>query len=486
MTYYELLQVRITAKRLEIEAAYKKAISIYHPDKYPGNAEFAEDMVRSLNAAFNILSDNEKRKNYDEWLNSQAEELYASREKKSKNRKAMQKIDYIDRLIESLRTFFKGLNDYKERKQLFIATFFVIFVILALSPVQDSIQSIFKQGLLGETTQYGKTFNVKVSAICSPKKIVADANSDGFFSYSDLPQLLNNLYLNTGKFISRELADSKVGIFLEIRGNSCNSAVVIVITSLVWMIITTIILYASYIFLEFLRLILGALFFKKISQIPQGIFLRSLYRLTLSKKFNSSWIIYISAALLLLGIFNYIKFHNFGPNPNKIEAPGKGSAKLENPSLGKRDAKDKKNQPDTSDYYFLALNLVNEVRAKGVDCGDRYFPSTSPLRLNDALINAARIHATNMAEMHFFSHTGLDGKSSSTRISEQGYRWSISGENIAAGQSSIKEAVNSWIKSAGHCANLMNPRFTEMGISKASSNDSKFKLYWVQTLAAPM
>jgi uncharacterized protein YkwD len=210
----------------------------------------------------------------------------------------------------------------------------------------------------------------------------------------------------------------------------------------------------------------------------------SVYFRVLPKAFNSARIRYIVYIFVALGIFNYFKFNNFALNHNKIEAPGKGS-RVENPSFGKQVPNEKKNQPDTSDYAFLALNLVNEVRARGVDCGGKYFQGTSPLRLNDALINAARIHALNMAEMHFFSHTGMDGKSSSTRISEQGYRWSVAGENIAAGQSSIKEAVNSWVKSPGHCANLMDPRFTEMGISKANSNGSKYRLYWVQTFATP-
>jgi uncharacterized protein YkwD len=238
--------------------------------------------------------------------------------------------------------------------------------------------------------------------------------------------------------------------------------------------------------LELFKRIIWTLFFEKLKQIPSKNILRAIYLITFSRKFNLLWIRYILFFFIALGIFNYFKFYNVGKPQNKLEAPGKNSLKANTPLFGKGQQNTEINQGDISDYHFLALNLVNEVRSKGIYCGGKYFPSTSPLKLNDPLTNAAKLHATNMAEMNYFSHVGLDGKTLSTRVSEQGYRWSIVGENIAAGQSSIGEAVNSWIKSTGHCTNLMDPRFTEMGVSKASSsNSNKFKLYWVQTLAAP-
>jgi len=58
------------------------------------------------------------------------------------------------------------------------------------------------------------------------------------------------------------------------------------------------------------------------------------------------------------------------------------------------------------------------------------------------------------------------------------------GENIAKGQKSVAEAVNDWFRSPGHCANIMNPNFTEMGIDYfVSKGGSK---YWVQVLGSPM
>jgi len=49
------------------------------------------------------------------------------------------------------------------------------------------------------------------------------------------------------------------------------------------------------------------------------------------------------------------------------------------------------------------------------------------------------------------------------RAKAAGYRGRQIGENIAAGQSSPNKAMASWLASPGHCANLMNPMFTQVG-----------------------
>lgn len=42
-----------------------------------------------------------------------------------------------------------------------------------------------------------------------------------------------------------------------------------------------------------------------------------------------------------------------------------------------------------------------------------------------------------------------------------------------------------WIKSPEHCANLMNPAFTEMGVAFAIDRKSELGVYWTQEFAAP-
>jgi curved DNA-binding protein CbpA len=69
--YYEILEVAHSATAGEIKIAYRKLASTYHPDKYPENTKFAEDMMKHINAAFGVLSDSNKRDQYDAWLKSQ-------------------------------------------------------------------------------------------------------------------------------------------------------------------------------------------------------------------------------------------------------------------------------------------------------------------------------------------------------------------------------------------------------------------------------
>lgn len=65
MTYYEILGVKRNASSAEIKDAYKKLIKKYHPDLYNGDKEFAEKKAKEINVAYDVLSSEEKRKEYD-------------------------------------------------------------------------------------------------------------------------------------------------------------------------------------------------------------------------------------------------------------------------------------------------------------------------------------------------------------------------------------------------------------------------------------
>ena len=59
------------------------------------------------------------------------------------------------------------------------------------------------------------------------------------------------------------------------------------------------------------------------------------------------------------------------------------------------------------------------------------------------------------------------------------------GENIAAGQSSPGKAMAGWLASPGHCANLMNPMFTQVGAAYAADARSDEGVYWTMLFGAP-
>jgi uncharacterized protein YkwD len=137
----------------------------------------------------------------------------------------------------------------------------------------------------------------------------------------------------------------------------------------------------------------------------------------------------------------------------------------------------KRNDYDDS-FKQEFLSLINHTRAKGCNCGNTYMPPAPPMVWNDDLEQAATGHAKEMAKRNYFSHTSKDGRSMNTRIITAGYLFKgfksfMIGENIAFGQTSIEEVMEGWFKSEGHCKNLMNPGFKEVGVAE-------YKRYWVQ------
>jgi uncharacterized protein YkwD len=132
-----------------------------------------------------------------------------------------------------------------------------------------------------------------------------------------------------------------------------------------------------------------------------------------------------------------------------------------------------------------ALQLVNEVRARGTRCGERSFAPAPPVRLSGALAGVALGHAADMAQHNYFEHEDLAGRSPADRVRAVGYQEKLVGENIAYGPKTADEVVQGWLDSPGHCENIMDPRFAEMGIAYAAGRASKRGLYWVQVLADP-
>ena len=109
--------------------------------------------------------------------------------------------------------------------------------------------------------------------------------------------------------------------------------------------------------------------------------------------------------------------------------------------------------------------LANEARARARRCGSKSFAAAPPLTLAPKLTSAAREHAKDMARHSEFEHEGSDGSTPAERVTREGYAWRTVGENIASGPTTAEEVMEGWLASPGHCENLMDPRFTEMGIA---------------------
>ena len=143
------------------------------------------------------------------------------------------------------------------------------------------------------------------------------------------------------------------------------------------------------------------------------------------------------------------------------------------------------NSEDAGAMVRRAVNLVNEAREQGHRCGNRSWPRANPVRLSATLSEVARQHARDMARHHYFAHQDLSGRSPADRVKAAGYREQRVAENIAYGLLSTEDAIAGWLKSPGHCENVMEPRFKEMGIAFAEDSGERRELYWVQVFADP-
>jgi uncharacterized protein YkwD len=116
------------------------------------------------------------------------------------------------------------------------------------------------------------------------------------------------------------------------------------------------------------------------------------------------------------------------------------------------------------------LQLVNQQRAAA---------GCRALRSDGRLAAAARGHSQDMADHHYFSHTGLDGSTFVDRIAAAGYpRQHAGGENIAAGYPTAAAVMAGWMASPGHRANILDCGFRAIGVGLAHASDGT--AYWTQ------
>jgi uncharacterized protein YkwD len=145
--------------------------------------------------------------------------------------------------------------------------------------------------------------------------------------------------------------------------------------------------------------------------------------------------------------------------------------------------------PNSSDALLIhrqILDLVNKARVSGRLCGSTAFKPAAPLSLNTLLSRAAYAHSQDMAAHGVFDHRGHDGSTPVTRVEQAGYGgYLIVGENIAAGAMTAAEVTQGWLDSPAHCENIMDPRFSEIGIGFAVNASSSELIYWTQEFAAP-
>jgi len=131
------------------------------------------------------------------------------------------------------------------------------------------------------------------------------------------------------------------------------------------------------------------------------------------------------------------------------------------------------------------LTLANEARSQPRRCGSKSFEAAPPLKLVGTLNDAAREHAQDMAKHNVLSHSGSDGSTPADRVTREGYKWRVVGENVASGPTTADEVMEGWLASPHHCENVMDPRYTDMGLAYVVDPKSESGVYWAQVFALP-
>jgi uncharacterized protein YkwD len=126
----------------------------------------------------------------------------------------------------------------------------------------------------------------------------------------------------------------------------------------------------------------------------------------------------------------------------------------------------------------LLLDMVNDIRSKGCNCGKTYYPPAPPVKWDEKLEKAAQNHSNNMSSKAFFSHTGKDGSRVHDRVTAVKYDWVMCAENIGMRYKTEQAVIQGWKNSPTHCENMMSELFTEIGIAKRGT-------YWTMVLAMP-
>ncbi|MCT4605958.1 MAG: CAP domain-containing protein [Marinisporobacter sp.] len=136
----------------------------------------------------------------------------------------------------------------------------------------------------------------------------------------------------------------------------------------------------------------------------------------------------------------------------QVEGP-KTTTPSDQPNQTATDKQEENTSRLTSDEQEM-LKLVNEERRKN---------GLKPLTLDISINNVARLKSQDMIDNNYFSHNSPTYGSPFDMLKQFGIKYLTAGENIA-GNPSVQSAHNSLMNSEGHRKNILNPKFTHIGI----------------------
>ncbi len=115
------------------------------------------------------------------------------------------------------------------------------------------------------------------------------------------------------------------------------------------------------------------------------------------------------------------------------------------------------------------VQLVNAKR-RNMGCGE--------LKWDGRIAAIAFDHSADMVSRHFFSHTNPDQKGPAERLEASNLDFSWAAENLVRHAKTAQQAFDAWLRSPGHCRNMLDNRFTRHGVGRAKDR-------WTHVLIRP-
>lgn len=197
-------------------------------------------------------------------------------------------------------------------------------------------------------------------------------------------------------------------------------------------------------------------------------------------KYKTKWIMACATVALLTACVSDGQYDN---SNSEVILPSKAVEQIAPPAS----KPNKRLGPEpTPGFKRKMLAAVNAARVSGYTCGNQKMPAVAPVVWNDQLQQSAFAHSQNMAEGDYFNHQDKKGNRVGERTYAAGYNWRAAGENIAAGQLEASVVINGWLGSKGHCLNIMDADYSQMGMASFTNKNTYYGIYWTQVLAAPL
>ncbi len=116
----------------------------------------------------------------------------------------------------------------------------------------------------------------------------------------------------------------------------------------------------------------------------------------------------------------------------------------------------------TGNYAAIVTSVLTDLTNN-----DRLIEGKGWLKTNPTLTLAAQMKANDMAAKGYFAHTSPEGKNPWYWFKEAGYKFTYAGENLAVNFSDSVDVEKAWMNSPGHRTNIVNSKYTEIGIATA-------------------